>query len=273
MNQQSFLIAALILTFAPLAFGNPWSGVSEPSQGPPRAIGETNAGCQSGAQELPTEGEGYVVMHLERNRYYGQPSLIDAITNLGEQAADGLGVLHVGDLSLPRGGPMPFGHRSHQTGLDVDVWFDLNPRLHRGANSSRSNVSARSLLISASRGLDYNLWNDGHVQILKAAAQLPGVDRIFVNAHIKGELCDSVARDRGWLRKIRPWFHHDDHFHMRLTCPPNSPDCVRQDPIPPGDGCDSSLDWWFGHPPSTSTAKPPEPKPRLPSACLGLLDE
>jgi penicillin-insensitive murein endopeptidase len=265
---------SLSLLFAGSALANPWAEAPGPTNGPPRAIGETTAGCQSGAATLPTEGEGYVVMHLERHRYFGQPSLVDAIMTLGEKAARGIGVLHVGDLALPRGGPMPFGHRSHQTGLDADIWFDLNPRLHARADKLRSNVPAPSLLSSASRGLDYRLWSDRHILILKAAASLPEVDRIFVNAHIKRELCDTVRGNRTWLHKIRPWYHHDDHFHMRLVCPPDSPACVRQAPIPAGDGCDSSLDWWFHHEPATSApAKPSEPKPVLPAACRTVLGE
>ena len=48
--------------------------------------------------------------------------------NAGAARARGLPPLWIGDLSQPRGGPMPFGHASHQTGLDVDVWLDLSPK-------------------------------------------------------------------------------------------------------------------------------------------------
>lgn len=212
-----------------------------------------------------------MVMHLERHRYYGHPDLIQTIENIGVKAAQGIGVLHVGDLGMARGGPMPFGHRSHQTGLDADVWFDLSSSLHRFADSLRSNVSAPSLLSSASRGLNYEMWSNKHIQILKAAATQPSVDRIFVNARIKQELCDTVRGDTSWLRKIRPWYHHDDHFHMRLACPPDSPECVRQKPIPAGDGCDE-LGWWLGHEPAAPATKPPpEPKPVMPAECRTLL--
>jgi penicillin-insensitive murein endopeptidase len=97
------------------------------------------------------------------------------------------------------------------------------------------------------------------------------VDRIFVNAHIKRELCDMSRGDRSWLHKIRPWYHHDDHFHMRLACPGDSPDCIRQKPIPAGDGCDD-LGWWLGHEPATPGVKaPPEPKPNMPAECRLLM--
>lgn len=264
-----------LLAQAPALSANPWAQVDGPSPGPSRAIGETSAGCISGAKRLPLDGRGYAVMHLERNRYFGHSVLVDAIQDFGERAARGLGVLHVGDLGMARGGPMPFGHRSHQSGLDADVWFDLNPGLLDRANSSRSNVSAFSLLTSAAAGLNYRLWNHSHEEILKTVATNGAVDRIFVNPHIKRELCDSVSGDRSWLRKVRPWYHHDDHFHLRLTCPADSPECVRQEPIPPGDGCDG-LDWWFHRrQPETDApvAPPPPPKPKMPSACYSVLDE
>ncbi len=264
--------ALLLLLGSATAQANPWAQVDGPAPGPSRAIGDTSAGCLLGARQLPTEGNGYVVMHLERNRYYGHPSLISSIRALGDRAAQGLGVMHVGDLGMPRGGPMPFGHRSHQTGIDADVWFDLSPSLHLGANRTRSNVSAFNVLSKTSDGLDYRLWNNSHEQMLKAAATQPAVDRIFVNARIKQELCRTTRGDRSWLRKIRPWYHHEDHFHMRLSCPPDSPSCVRQETIPMGDGCDQ-LDWWFHKTPDTGVAPntPKPPKPVMPAECRNVL--
>jgi penicillin-insensitive murein endopeptidase len=272
MRALTILSLFLLCILAGNASANAWSEVEAPSDGSPRAIGETNAGCVAGADTLPTEGRGYVVMHLERRRNFGHPELVSALQSLGEKAAQGLGIMHVGDLGLARGGPMPFGHRSHQSGLDADVWFDLSPSLHVRADRQRSNVSAPSLLSSSARGLNYSLWSDRNIKMLQAAASLPSVDRIFVNAYVKRELCDSVVGDRAWLRKIRPWYHHDDHFHMRLACPPDSPECVRQEAIPAGEGCDSSLDWWMQQHPALPS-KSSEPKPALPAACRRLLAE
>jgi penicillin-insensitive murein endopeptidase len=118
------------------------------------------------------------------------------------------------------------------------------------------------------------LWDASHARVLEAAARDPRVDRIFVNAHIKQELCRSVRGDRSWLRKIRPWHRHDDHFHMRLACPADSPDCIPQKPLAPGDGCDASLDWWLSLPPLRPLPENhhgPAPSPALPRACRAVL--
>lgn len=275
MNPQPLLrlaLSVLLATFlAGPAVATDWSDLKAPSDGPARAIGQTNNGCVGGAVALPKNGPGYMVMHLERQRFFGHPDLIDTLQTLGRQMNQrGIGTLQIGDLSQARGGPMPFGHRSHQSGLDVDVWFNLNPRVVAPANALRANINAPSMLRSGG-GLNRALWSEHHVEMLELAASLPRVDRIFVNATIKRELCDAVRGKRDWLRKIRPWFYHDDHFHLRLTCPADSPHCDKQDSIPPGDGCDASLDWWFQpHPPGPT--EPPAPKPLRPAQCEAVFE-
>jgi len=269
-----WLIAAL--TFhAPILPARDWSSARAPSAGPSRAIGQTANGCVGGAAELPADGPGYMVMHRERRRYYGHPNLIEAIQTLGAQMQRrGIGKLQVGDLSQARGGPMPFGHRSHQSGLDVDIWFNLDPRVYAKADALRANILAPSMLNPGGRGVNRALWSQHHVEMLELAARLPVADRIFVNPHIKRALCDTVRRDRSWLRKIRPWYYHDDHFHLRLNCPADSPSCEPQDAVPPGDGCDASLDWWLEHLPPGPPTPPahPAPRPRLPAQCAALLE-
>lgn len=247
---------------------NTWSESTSPTLGRAESIGETSAGCIKGASPLATEGDGYEVMHLERKRYFGHPLLIEAIQELGSAVSGRLGLMHVGDLGMARGGPMPFGHRSHQNGLDVDIWFDLSAQSSETPNSLRSNIQAPSFLISGTTQLDRALWSDDQAELLKRAAVLPSVDRIFVNARIKKELCNTISGGRAWLQKIRPWYFHDDHFHMRLSCPENSPNCVRQAPIPEGDGCDASLDEWLIKAPLKPSVKPPPPpNPALPPEC------
>ena len=114
-------------------------------------------------------------------------------------------------------------------------------------------------------------FGKANVKVLEIAAQLPEVDRIFVNPSIKRELCLSHA-GHDWLRKIRPWWKHDDHFHVRLKCPKNNHYCQGQEPLPRGAGCDAELAWWF-----TEEAKHPEtsktpPKPLvLPLLCDSVL--
>ena len=71
---------------------------------------------------------GYVSIRRYRNRYFGHPELLRLVAALGQaRARQGDQLVMVGDLSQPRGGLMSSSHRSHQNGLDVDIWFKLAP--------------------------------------------------------------------------------------------------------------------------------------------------
>ncbi|HSV29645.1 MAG TPA: penicillin-insensitive murein endopeptidase, partial [Candidatus Omnitrophota bacterium] len=220
-----------------------WSRIRVPAAGPVEAIGSPAAGCLKGAVALPPEGEGYQALRLERNRFYGHPRTVNFVRALGAAAkADGLGMLLIGDMSQPRGGPMAYGHGSHQTGLDVDVWFRLEqaplPPEERERPSGVSMVKANAV--------NGSTWSAAHLRLLEIAATTPEVDRIFVNPAIKAAACREATGDRAWLGKLRPWWGHDEHFHVRLACPAGDAGCVPQAPVPEGDGCGGELASWSG---------------------------
>src|SRR5579885_3665680 len=88
-----------------------------PAPGPPRVIGGFAHGCIAGARPLPLDGPGYEVIRLSRRRYFGHPDTVAFVERLGRRArAAGLPAFYVGDMAQPRGGPLPYGHASHQTG-------------------------------------------------------------------------------------------------------------------------------------------------------------
>src|SRR6266550_4373227 len=105
-----------------------WAEAATPTSGPPQSIGFYSAGCLQGAQALPLDGPGYEAIRVGRNRYWGQPVTLDFIKRFSEQVrVAGQAPLYIGDIGQPRGGPMSFGHASHQVGLDVDIWFERQP--------------------------------------------------------------------------------------------------------------------------------------------------
>ncbi len=256
-------LAALMARPVAAADGPTWWQVAGPSTGLPRAIGSPGRGCLDGAIALPADGPGFQVMRLSRNRSYGHPRLIRFIEALAmETPSVGWAGLLVGDLAQPRGGPMRSGHRSHQSGLDVDVWFTPAPQ-RRLTAQEREEIGAVSVVASDGRSVHPAAWTQAHGQVLRIAAEHPDVDRIFVNAAIKNELCTTTDGDRRWLRKIRPWWGHDEHFHVRLACPPDDADCEAQEPLPAGDGCDQSLEWWFSEEAAAELRKPKAPAKTL----------
>jgi penicillin-insensitive murein endopeptidase len=230
-------------------------------------IGETGRGCLAGAVQLPESGPTWQAMRLGRNHHWGDPSMMAYIEDLSRAAARiGWKGLYVGDISQARGGPVK-GHASHQTGLDVDIWYTPPSRLDL-TRTQREQLSAINVRSADQRSVNAN-WTPAHAELLEAAARDPRANRIFVTGPVKLAMCETAGpRDAAWLRKIRPWWGHHDHFHVRLNCPAGARGCVAQDPVPPGDGCAEAV-WWV-----TDALLPPDPNapPVEPRAPLTLAD-
>lgn len=215
----------------------------------PQAIGSYAKGCGAGMVQLPETGPTWQAMRLSRGRNWGQPELVQFLIELSAAARQvGWPGLYIGDMSQPRGGPMTSGHDSHQIGLDADIWMLPPARLDlsRAARESLSSISVRT---EDQRRVNGN-WTRAHHLLLRAAASDPRVDRIFVAAAVKIEMCRTARpSDRKWLQKIRPLYGHNTHFHVRLKCPAGSRRCETQAPTVAelskgGDGCDETLTWW-----------------------------
>ena len=271
MKRLCFLVALAWSLTPSVALPMTWGEVLEPAPGTPHAIGSYTAGCVQGAISLPADGRGYQVMRPQRRRFFGHPVLIRYLQELGAATQQkGLGILLIGDLGQPRGGPMPSGHRSHQIGLDADIWFWLPGDGMVLSVAERETIGAPSMLFAGGRALDAQQWSPRQAEVLRLAVSFDVVARIFVNPVIKKALCEQFP-GVPWLQKLRPWWGHDDHFHVRLRCPAGQTACQDQDPLPAGDGCGAELDWWF----SEEARKPPPPvdsaKVPLPTACEAIL--
>ncbi len=250
----------------------------------PRPHGGYANGCLAGGAELAETGPTWQAMRLSRNRNWGHPETISFIQDLSAKAAQlpGWKGLYIGDISQPRGGPMLSGHRSHQLGLDVDIWM-LPPNRLDLSVAERENLSSISLRRAKGAYVN-NFWTKEHQEVMKAAASDPRVARIFVFPGAKVQMCKDAKGDRSWLRKIRPWWGHHYHFHVRLSCPKGTKGCQNQKPIPAGDGCDAAESWVNDilNPPPPKPVDPnapkPKPKPRaeltmasLPAQCVNVL--
>ncbi|MDR3516412.1 MAG: penicillin-insensitive murein endopeptidase [Azospirillaceae bacterium] len=255
-------VGALLATVIMISAANAreWGDVAAPIPGPPTILGSYVAGCITGAVALPPEGPGYQVVRLLRRRYYGHPVLIDYLTQLGRRVARArIGLAPIGDMAQPRGGPLAYGHASHQVGLDVDIL--LQPDLPLLPHQARELLVPVSVINSASGRVDGHRFSNHDAELIHLATQDPRVARIFVNPGIKLAMCQRRWSDRGFLRLLRPWYGHDDHFHVRLHCPPHSPSCDEQQALPPGDGCGAELLSWIR---SRAAVPPAMPKPNLP---------
>ncbi|RVT82020.1 penicillin-insensitive murein endopeptidase [Rhodobacteraceae bacterium CCMM004] len=250
-----------------------------PAALPAQPFGGYAKGCLAGGVALAETGPTWQAMRLSRNRNWGHPELIDMVQKLSRKVAAQPGTrgIYVGDMSQPRGGPMLTGHRSHQIGLDADIWLMPATRLDL-SRAERENLSAVSF--RRQKGAFVNeRWSRTQHELVKAAAQDPRTSRIFIFPGAKVRMCQDETGDRRWLRKVRPWFGHHYHMHVRLSCPPGASTCIDQDPPPAGDGCADAQQWVnniLNPPPPDPNAPPPQPRRELrmadlPAACQAVL--
>jgi penicillin-insensitive murein endopeptidase len=282
------LLAAFLLTVpiearagtgrAPPSANALFGAVGQPTAGPEsRILGSYARGCLEGAEQLPVEGPGWQVVRLSRNRSWGHPELIDFIERLaaaGRRAGEPS--LVIGDMSQPRGGPLRYGHASHQIGLDVDIWLSPPPTPPLSPEQ-RERLVPVSMLKQGQYSVDPNRFGGFQAALIHRAALFPEVERIFVNPGIKKALCLTAGTDRAWLGKVRPWYGHDEHMHVRLRCPPGQTFCKPQDPPPAGDGCGRDLARWLAQdfylPPVLDKPARPLALAALPAACRAVLRE
>ncbi|NIS07512.1 MAG: penicillin-insensitive murein endopeptidase [Candidatus Dadabacteria bacterium] len=237
------------------------------------SIGFYTAGCIRNSQMLQDTGDGYQVIRLSRERFYGHPKLVEFIKYLGKHTSAKLNsTLLIGDMSQSTGGPLPSDHTSHQTGLDVDIMYQNQPYLNYTlSKSEREDINPISVLNAHKTAIKEGMWEKKQTAVLVLATAHPDVERIFVNPVIKLHLCND-HKGQPWLNKIRPWYGHDGHFHVRLKCPNGSKFCENQKAIEPGDGCGEDLKQWF-IPPEEKPQSTPKPKKirQMPEQCMEIL--
>ena len=219
--------------------------LSQASFSDSNSIGKYNAGCVKNSVGLPETGIGYQVIRTSRKRNHGNELLIDYIKRFTtEFSKKHKANILIADISKEGGGPILDDHSSHQSGLDADILL-----LHKNNENELYTVPEReslrpiSKLNGAKNKIDFNKWSSLNGELLKTAANYSEVDRIFINPAIKKHLCGKYSGEN-WLRKLRPWWGHDGHFHVRLSCPADDKKCV--DLNSPNDiECGEGLDWWF----------------------------
>jgi penicillin-insensitive murein DD-endopeptidase len=243
-----------------------------PASLPARAIGSYARGCLAGAERLPLDGDSWQVMRPSRNRNWGSPQLVTLLERLAREAKaqDGWPGLLVGDIAQPRGGPMLTGHASHQIGLDADIWFTPMPA--RTLTLREREDIAATPMVKDRQTLDPTAWSEARAKLIRRAASYPEVARIFVHPPIKAELCRWATGDRSWLAKVRPYFNHTYHFHVRLKCPAGMKGCKNQAPAAPSDGtgCGAELSYWMGPVPWAKRKRDPNAPPIKPAPPLTL---
>lgn len=276
---SALLIAACSQTSEPVSIDLdakviPWHEFTYPLNNKPNIVGGYANGCIDGAKAMPLDGPGHVAMRISRNRFYGHPQLIQFIDDLSAYSATHGKKFLVGDLSQPRGGPMNYGHASHQIGLDVDLWLQNIPSHTTLTTEQRESREFVSMVDKKSGLMRLDRWDTHHGALIAQTAADKRVARIFVNPIIKKHLCETNP-GAPWLNKVRPWWGHDAHFHIRLHCPKGMTGCEPQTPPPSASGCDAALDQWIydqanPKPKDPNAVDKPKPVKVLPLFCQTL---
>ena len=168
-----------------------------------RALGRPNRGRLAGGVQLPAEGTHFVTVDPVGRRSpnpgwrrYGTDRLVRVLLRVaGEHTAAHPEAprLVIGDLSRPRGGLFGpefggDGHRSHQNGLDADVYY---PR-RDGRETAPGRVGQ----------VDRRLAQELVDRFVRAGAQY-----VFVGPR---------TGLRGPAKVVMVLANHDDHLHVRL---------------------------------------------------------
>lgn len=191
---------------------------------------------------MPLEGEGYVKLFRPRNRLFATTDMIQVLVYAGENLRKlypSSERMQIGDISQ-RGGGEISGHASHRNGLDADIVFLRNNHKEQDPNFLDGFIETFVFKGEVTNNFDVKRnWD-----LFKVFVSTKRVRRIFVDVAVKMKLCSYVLNFEGLtplaeetLRRLRPLEGHDDHFHIRLTCPKRSPKCDDQEEVPEGPGC------------------------------------
>ncbi|WP_437646533.1 penicillin-insensitive murein endopeptidase [Sorangium sp. So ce362] len=191
--------------------------------------GAPNRGRLTGAVRLRSS------RHLktrEGARTWGLPVLVKALRRAAFQVAKkhGDSALLVGDLSARTGGPLD-GHNSHQTGRDVDVGFYVVNSKGRTLRTDRFvafDDRGNAIGLPGARFDDKRNW--ALVEALLQDRQAR-VKYLFVTDALKARLLAHAAKKRvpaelrtraaAAMMSPRDADLHNDHFHIRVMCPPS----------------------------------------------------
>lgn len=215
----------------------------DPSQGAlEQALGFYSKGSLKNATNLPMDGAGYTKIFRPRQRWFATEDMVYFISTISKELKTDFpnqrDLIQIGDMSAARGGYINL-HSSHQNGLDVDIAFLRRNETMQDVNDTSG---FRESFVAGGK-LTNNFDLDRNWALAKHMVAQGRAQRIFVNEVVKKAFCQ-LAKKRGelnsqkeTLRRLRPYAGHEDHFHVRITCPQNSPKCEAQVEVPEGSGC------------------------------------
>src|SRR5260221_5460262 len=201
--------------------------------------GHPNEGWQIRAKRLTSTRE-LRIRSESRERSYGHPALVLMLFRSARDVAKAApgSVLLVGDLSAKLGGPIS-GHHSHQSGRDADVAFYVTD-LHGKRLPSKQYVAfegdgsakdKRPLLFDDERNwiLVESLARDRRAGLSHIFVSWPLRERLLRFARSRPKFARYIDQATALLKQPENGEAHDDHFHVRITCPKEEEEICRSE--------------------------------------------
>ena len=200
---------------------------------PSAAVGRPQDGKLVNGEQLPA-GRGYYRRrpHLAWGTNETISSLRQAIEKVRAKHK-GVHDVAVGDISSEHGGKLR-GHKSHQSGRDVDLGLYFKkqrkkgPRAFISANRHKidhaPNWTLLEALVSKSRKsslvnyvfLDYGVQKDLYQWAKKKGVKQQTLDWMFQYPRGRRAMRGIIRHEPG----------HADHYHIRFKCPPDDEHCI-----------------------------------------------
>ena len=249
---KRFLVPLLAFLCSGPAAAADWSTVTTPAPGPTQSIGFYSAGCLQGAQALPLDGPGYEAIRISRNRYWGQPVMLDFIqTSPQKVRAAGQAPLYIGDIGQPRGGP----------GADRPCQPPDRPRCRhlvrapaRPAPAAGRPREPAPALAGERRATPASTMRSSRRSMCRCCGrrpQMPNLDRMFVNKFIKAAALPDRRRQPRLAEQARGVGRPRRAFPRPPALPARQPAMPAAGRLLPRRWLRRAARLWFTHPPVT----------------------
>ncbi|WP_168210987.1 penicillin-insensitive murein endopeptidase [Persicimonas caeni] len=197
------------------------------------SLGTVGRGELRNAARIPEDGDHHSVIerHRNRNTQFGSEALIEVILDSAKVVSKAYpgSKLRIGNMSRKHGGDIPWS-ASHNSGRDADLAFfcktkkDGKPVLAPGLldfDSSGDGIKRPDLVFDVERN-----WK--LVEALLSHERVH-IQWLFISEGLKKLLLDHAraqGADEEIIKRAEKVLHqptdsspHDDHFHLRITCP------------------------------------------------------
>ncbi|MCC6669294.1 MAG: penicillin-insensitive murein endopeptidase [Polyangiaceae bacterium] len=202
-------------------------------------VGHPNAGWQVRAKRLK-KSKHLVIKAGSEDNAYGHPALVLMLGRSAKElarAAPG-SVLLVGDLSSKHGGSLS-GHRSHQSGRDADVGFYALDAAGKPVLPEKFVAFTADGKATDGSGLTFDDRRNWLLVQSWVRDKRAGLSHIFVSRGLRQRMLGYATKQPAFqkyvtevaalLKQPEDASPHDDHFHVRVSCPKDQSEICREE--------------------------------------------